>query len=150
MAWEALESAWPTWRHRIRPFLAIVLAAIALEAMPEFNHNSQGILKVCEQAKQIGQDLSVLPVGSVVLFPFNTAYVDVHSFPVYNDDVAWPDDAAVVRASDLGDNRKLYAYYAAMQPQRRFYLYSRANGDNKNPVKFLGMAKELAAGQSGG
>jgi 4-amino-4-deoxy-L-arabinose transferase-like glycosyltransferase len=42
---------------------------------------------------------------------------------VYNPDVAWPDDAPIVRAHDLGErNREIIEYYADKQPARTFYL----------------------------
>lgn len=42
---------------------------------------------------------------------------------VYNPDVAWPDDAPIIRAHDLGErNREIIEYYAERQPGRTFYL----------------------------
>ena len=63
--------------------------------------------------------------------------------PVYNIDVAWPDDARAVRAHDLGDalNAKLFLYYAAYQPDRAVYRYDR--GDET--LTHLGSVAELAA-----
>jgi hypothetical protein len=38
--------------------------------------------------------------------------------------VLYPDDAAIIRAHDRGEeNARLYAYYAQRQPQRIVYLY---------------------------
>ena len=77
---------------------------------------------------------------AVVLFRFSpNSYV--HEEPVYNWDVAWPDDAPIVRAHDLGaKDGEILAYYAKRQPQRAFYLFDRA--DEK--LTRLGTAAEAA------
>ena len=64
--------------------------------------------------------------------------------PVYNADVAWPDDARVIRAHDLGDaaNRKLMEYYASRQPERRVYCYDRTA--TADPLTYLGTVREMA------
>ncbi len=48
-----------------------------------------------------------------------------HDDPVYNDTVAWPDDAKIIRARDLGPekDRDIFRYYAQRQPARVFYIY---------------------------
>ena len=63
---------------------------------------------------------------AVVLFPFHRGD-NFHEEPVYNIDVAWPDDAPIVRAQDLGParNEAIAAYYAATQPDRKFYRFDR-------------------------
>jgi hypothetical protein len=61
--------------------------------------------------------------------------------PVYNSDVAWPDDARVVRAHDLGaENAGIIRYYAEHQPQRVFYRYDNYTGE----LSELGTAAQLA------
>ncbi|MDB5301841.1 MAG: hypothetical protein JWO87_3504, partial [Phycisphaerales bacterium] len=63
--------------------------------------------------------------------------------PVYNTDVAWPDDAPVIRAHDLGDarNREIYAYYARTQPECMFYRF---DPQATPSLKELGRARDLA------
>ena len=57
-------------------------------------------------------------------------------------ETAWPDDATVIHAHDLGPrNIEIYRYYAARQPERAFYLYDRGN----DTITYLGTARELAA-----
>jgi hypothetical protein len=77
-----------------------------------------------------------------VLFRFSLKNsVDLE--PVYNADVAWPDDAQVIRAHDRGEqNIELYRYYAQRQPDRWIYLFDRNDGS----LTELGQAKQL--GQS--
>jgi hypothetical protein len=54
--------------------------------------------------------------------------------PVYNTDVAWPDDAEIIRAHDLGPqrDRQIVEYYAGRTPVRHFYLF-----DAKAPVTII-------------
>jgi 4-amino-4-deoxy-L-arabinose transferase-like glycosyltransferase len=146
MGWKALEQAWPGQRLRIAAFMGVAFTVTALGALPEFNRNASSILRACEPLKQITRDLSVLTKPAVVLFPFDESRIPVNCFPVYNDDVAWPDDATVVRASDLGENQnwKLYDYYARIQPEREFYVYDRSSQADQKPLKFLGTARDLA------
>ena len=57
-----------------------------------------------------------------------------------NTDVAWPDDAPIIRAHDLGEeNVRLYRYYAQRQPEREIYLFDR----NGSQLQYLGTAIEL-------
>jgi hypothetical protein len=62
--------------------------------------------------------------------------------PVYNTDVAWPDDAEVVRAHDLGakENAKLVAYYARISPSRWVYIYDKST----RHLRSLGPASAIA------
>jgi hypothetical protein len=64
---------------------------------------------------------------AIVLFRFQRGNI-IDMEPVYNADVAWPDNAPVIRAHDRGSkNSELFAYYAARQPDRWVYLYDRGN-----------------------
>ena len=69
-----------------------------------------------------------------------------HDDPVYNTDVAWSDDAPIIRARDLdGRNEPLYRYYAAEQPDRVVYLYDRAKESaGQDPLQRLGTVQELS------
>ena len=66
--------------------------------------------------------------------------------PVYNTDVAWPDDAEIIRAHDLSPqrDRQIVEYYAGRTPVRHFYLFdARAPvtiidlGPTNNPAQIL-------------
>lgn len=72
--------------------------------------------------------LAKLSGRAVVLFRYTPGTTSPHVEPVYNADVAWPDDARVVRAHDRGPaaNAELLRYYAARQPDRAAYLVDRA------------------------
>ena len=70
--------------------------------------------------------LATLPITpAVVLFRFDPRVESFHDDPVYNDGVAFPDDAPVIRARDLGPekNRDIIHYHAQHQPDRVFYIY---------------------------
>lgn len=64
--------------------------------------------------------------------------------PVYNTDVAWPLDAPIIRAHDLGPqkNKALFAYFAEHQPQRVFWSFDPSRLDM--PLQELGPARQLA------
>jgi hypothetical protein len=82
---------------------------------------------------------------SIVLFRFDPADSDPHAEVVYNADVAWPDDAPVIRAHDLGErNRELFAYYARLSPERRVYRYDRIERGGEPVLTYLGTARELS------
>lgn len=73
----------------------------------------------------------------------------VHEEPVYNVGVAWPDDAAIVRAHERSaeQNAALFRYYADRQPARRVYLVDRLRaGEAGYRPQFLGTVTELATG----
>jgi hypothetical protein len=119
-------------------------------SLPVFDHNLRPFMRDVAEQYASDQILAHLPrTPAVVLFRFDPKYSDFHNELIYNDQVAWPDDALVVRATDLGDseNWKLYQYYAQHQPDRVFYIYDRGalyrGGNPLGPP--LGTARELAA-----
>ncbi len=82
---------------------------------------------------------------AVVLFRYESGRTNVnlvHHEPVFNIETAWPDDATIIRAHDLGtENWRIYDYYARRQPNRYFYLYDRSSME----LSPLGWATDLAA-----
>jgi len=79
---------------------------------------------------------------AVVLFRYHPDAYE-HAEPVYNASTARVDDAAIIRAHDLGDaaNQKLFAYYAA-RGDRAIYLFDRDPAKMLSPITYLGMASE--------
>jgi hypothetical protein len=107
--------------------LTLGIVAATVTALPEIDHQllDDGLptptmyFSYVELPKHVTQP-------AIVLFRYRKGD-NTNEEPVYNVDVAWPDDAAIIRAHDLGErNRELFAYYAARQPQRTVYLYDRA------------------------
>ena len=80
---------------------------------------------------------------AVVLFRYAPGKDNPHIEPVYNTDVAWPDDAPVIRAHDLGPRRniEIFRYY----PERAFYSCD----PRFSEPRFLGYGKYLVTGSSG-
>jgi len=99
--------------------------------------------------QDVNRRLAKLPQKpAVVLFRFDPKSYHYHADLVYNDSVAWPDDALIVRARDLGEqeNWKLYRYYAQRQPDRIFYIYDPCAASGTDPLSApLGTARQLAA-----
>jgi hypothetical protein len=151
MGWDVIERTWPNRRAGIRIAMVLLLAAVSISILPELDPrttpNSEARLFLPE--REINRRLDSLPrEPAVVLFRFDPSY-SVHAEPVYNDSVAWPDDAPVVRARDLDEsrNRALYRYYAQRQPDRVFYIYDLGAAPGTDPLSPpLGTARDLAAG----
>lgn len=138
----AIEMAWPIRRQLLATAMLLAVLVLCLTSLPEFNReaddetfHSQVLWFVNEQLpKEVKQP-------AVVLFRFDPSN-SLTEEPVYNTDVAWPDDAPVVRAHDLGGrNMEIFRYYAQRQPQRMFYRFDRKT----KLLEPLGMADDLAA-----
>jgi len=150
MGWESLESAWPNRRMAIGGFLLVCILVLSVADLPLFNPEIRaGAINFHDREQRMANEaLSNLPkTPALVLFRFDPSTCDPHDEPVYNDGVAWPDDAPIVRARDLGgaEDRKLIEYYARLQPGRWIYTYDRGAAlQSRNPLSEpLGTAGEL-------
>jgi 4-amino-4-deoxy-L-arabinose transferase-like glycosyltransferase len=126
IGWEVIANAWPSQRQAIDLVLMLSLPAIAIGAMLDLNGYTASPPQAFVYQRAANIALRRLPRSpAVVLFRFNPRLSYYHDEPVFNDDAAWPDDALIVRARDLGaaQDRKLFAYYAQHQPDRVFYIY---------------------------
>ena len=82
---------------------------------------------------------------AVILFRYGPG-ANIIEEPVYNTAVAYPDEAAVIRAHDLGArNVEIFDYYAARDPRRMFYRFDRASAT----LTPLGTAGDLSARSHG-
>jgi hypothetical protein len=119
--------------------LVLFIAGEAIAAFPPWT-NAQDYWHPADLMVDANQQLASLPHRpAVVLFTFDP-YRHLDEEPVYNADVAWPDDAEVIRAHDLGaKNAEIFRYYAEHQPNRFFYRFDEATGK----VQPLGLASEL-------
>ena len=121
-------------RPRLAPIMpaaaTLILLAAIVSAQPGINPTAQAPW-TAPQMSDIHEKLAALPhKPAVVLFRFDPRQANVHHEPVYNVDVAWPDDAEVIRAHDLGErNVELVRYYVSRQPDRHFYRYDRSSGE---------------------
>lgn len=140
----ALARAWPRLARPITFAATGVILAASLTSLWEIDRFIPGP-KVDDETfhsavlRAINLDYpAALDKPAVVLFRYPTGD-DFFREPVYNWDVAWPDDAPIIRAHDLGParDREIVDYYAARQPDRTFYLF---DAKSPNPMIPLGRA----------
>jgi hypothetical protein len=151
---DVLAAAARRWRPHVLAGCVLVLVVIAVSSTYEFNPVATALdpkdkrhlhaiddetfhsplLRFAHEAEQMVER------PAVILFRYTPA-ANIIEEPVYNTSVAWPDDAAVVRAHDLGPrNGEIFGYYAQRQPDRMFYRFDRATGT----LTPLGRARDLA------
>jgi hypothetical protein len=138
---KVLSNAWPAAQRFATVGLTLFISGTALAALPNWSNGNPEDVFRADLLASVNQQLASLPHRpAVVLFTYDPNR-DVHQEPVYNADVAWPDDAEVIRAHDRGpQNCEIYQYYAERQPQRYFYRFD----ERKRTLQPLGTAVELA------
>jgi hypothetical protein len=140
---EALTRAFPAARSFFRAFLVPCVLGISMTEMPQFNRYVLDDQWRPPEPRLIEDALAkIAHKPAVVLFHYTPHVDNPQAEPVYNTDVAWPDDASVIRAHDFGPqkDRAIFEYFAARQPGRYFYLYDRQH----NALHRLGTARDLA------
>jgi hypothetical protein len=147
--WDALAAGVPRAAgDSVRLVSAVAVLALGVLSTPQLERvRMNDEWKLAGWAREVDDRVAaVAGRPAIVLFRFDPATSNTHVEPVYNVDVAWPDDARVIRAHDLGDaaNARLLAYYAAREPGRRVYRYDRAASAAANPLRYLGTAGQLA------
>ncbi len=113
------------WAGRLAAGLPLVLAGLAVAGLPEFDPSLKDDVFAAPLLDDVHRQLADLPDRpAVVLFTYDP-HRNTHEEPVYNPTVAWPDDATIIRAHDLGAARdaELFAYYATHGPARLGYRY---------------------------
>jgi hypothetical protein len=148
MSTKVIQKNWPDAK-RLGVFVQLCIVALSLPMLWPFQPVPPVLSSDAADQRPANALLAHLPqTPAVVLFRFDPKVAAAHDDPVYNDTVAWPDDAAVIRARDLGpdQNRAIYRYYAQRQPNRVFYVYDpRLRYEGKNPLSPpLGTAEQLA------
>ena len=133
--------------------MGLAMIALSLAAIPQFNRLVHDRYFNYAELEQIDRDLAAnVSAPAVVMFHFNSMVNNPSEEPVFNPDVAWPDDAAIIRVRDLNANvsavghpgdrdRPLYEYYSRIAPARVFYFYNRGGGSGR--LKRLGTPEEL-------
>ena len=133
---------WPTQRNRILTAIVMATLAFCVTGTSELNH---GISDEPFKSTLLRGLHELSQPNSIILFTYDRNTVPLAKIseePVYNTDVAWPDDAPFIRAHDLGPrNIELFRYYAARQPNRSVELFDRATGN----VRELGLVRDFAA-----
>jgi hypothetical protein len=161
----ALEIAFPPARIPIASGFAAGVVALAVVTLPELNPfwdtkrhpelavDDETFSSPIMQAVQ-GMVTRYNGDPAVILFPYSPASKDrrgdpTFEEPVYNNQTAWPDDARLILAHDLGPerDREIFAYYARCQPDRQFFRFNRAAAlaHSPNLIEELGDARTLAA-----
>jgi hypothetical protein len=148
MGWEALASTWPRARAVFVTMMLLSLGGLSIGALPQLDVYNDPMLGFPE-TRYADETLALMPQRpTLVLFRFDPKHSNYNDEPDYNDGVAFPDEALIIKAHDLGatENKKLFEYYAQRQPDRVVYLYDRsAIGEGNHPLTRLGMVSELAA-----
>lgn len=121
---KVLANTWPSAKRFATVALTIFITGISVASLPNWWHQAPEDVFQASLLASINQQLAALPhYPAVVLFKFDPAR-NIDEEPVYNADVAWPDEAKVIRAHDLGPlNEEIFGYYAQRQPRRFFYRY---------------------------
>ncbi len=154
----AVADTWPGQRRVVETALTLAVASLAVTALPGLKRHAydQGGFWPVMTAVHTLLPKAVRP-PAVVLFPYDPAD-NFHEEPVYNIDVAWPDDAPIIHAQDLGieRDREIALYYARTQPDRNFYVFDRRHfvvislGKPKEFLARLESELALGTGLSGG
>lgn len=143
-------AAWPRTAIAASVGLPLSLAGLAVGALPEFRPAERDHAMM-PGAEPIYVDYLLKELEStlgderaLVLFQFDPATYVRAGESLYHHDVAWIDDAKVVRAADRGPaNAAVFRYFAttANQPGRLVYVYDAKTGKLSGR---LGTAGELA------
>jgi 4-amino-4-deoxy-L-arabinose transferase-like glycosyltransferase len=127
---KALEEAGTSLAYRrfAGTFLTLAIVALAIGALPQLNARVHDEPYRTPLLDHVERSLAEIPGPAVVFFHFSRN-CNVHEEPVYNMSAAWPDDARIIRAQDLGPrNGELLRYYAIRQPERTYYIMDRQSG----------------------
>lgn len=112
--------------------LLVAVVGVSVVELPEFNRGNYDEFFPAAGIGEVDRALAeaIAPdERAVVLFRFPPDG-NPHEEPAYNVSTAWPDDARVIRAHDLGDaaNAALFRYYAQRDPDRQAWRYDRGSG----------------------
>jgi hypothetical protein len=142
----AIARTWPMLAGPAALVIGLVVAAVSVTALPQVNpvrHDQWFDAPLLR-----GVDAALAGIGerpAIVLFKYDPER-SIHEEPVYNAGVAWPDDAEVIRAHDLGGrNGELFAYYAKRRPGREVYRFD----EKDQKLTDLGNVAELSRSQAG-
>lgn len=151
----AIADIWPGNSKAVESILTLAIIASSFTGLWEINR------AIVEPKRAISDE----PFSSLVLRETHELFGerDVILFrqsdknpkiePVYNTSDAWPDDAEVIRAHDLGPrNGEIVQYYAQHQPDRVFRLCLWTNDGGKQTMHLIpiGTAAKLAQRLSAG
>ena len=142
----AIGNAWPKHRALITTTLSLIVLGLAVTSLPEFHMHEYDDSTWPVTTFNYDTLPAQVQTPALVLYRYWTqedvgTERNFNDEPVYNLDVAWPDDAPIIRANDLGPrDAQIIEYYGRIQPERNVYIVAR--GELK--LHLLGRAGELA------
>jgi hypothetical protein len=115
---------------RMSAALLVAVFTLCVGSLPPFQKLTFGAQGAAPVQSAANAALGHLSGRGVVLFKFDPAHMTWPDDPVYNDTVAYPDDARIIRVWDLGEeaDQDLYQYYHQRQPDRAFYIFDLTAG----------------------
>jgi hypothetical protein len=135
-------AAGPRWGAMARRSTACVVVGMAIGAAIERAAYGGGD-ELAVEFEAAREAMARVTPPAVVLFTPPARPRSMHVEFVYNDDVAWPDDAPIIRAHDRGErNAELFDYYAKRSPGRTVWRFDRRT----SRATRLGTVGELASG----
>jgi hypothetical protein len=147
----AVEKTWPNTRAHWRVFITGAIVLLSIASLPQFNSMIDDQISPTTILTGLNKSIRRLDRQPALIMIRHVVGKDSSwsEEPVYNTDVAWPDDAKVIKAHDLGErNIELYRYYARQNPQRRVYRFNKSKPSDK--LEYLGTVGDLSAMGTGG
>lgn len=125
LAPEAAQEWSSRWGVSAKRLVATLIVCLSVGAMLD-RSNTEPVDEMLTERRRVEQQLARVHAPAIVLFTAPARPEEMHTEFVYNDDVAWPDDAPIIRAHDRGvKNTELFAYYAQKLPTRAVWKYDR-------------------------
>ncbi len=140
--------AFPRAHLAIETFGVLWIGMLSIAALPGVNRLAKDDIYDWPTSRFNASLPSLIREPAIVLYRFHPENIPDDE-PVYNAQTAWPDEARIIRAHDLGaKNRALFEYYSKIQPNRRVYRVDRLDGTGKpyeaGSLEYLGTVNELA------
>ena len=142
---KAVERTWPAYRVGWNSLVALAVLGLAIAVLPELNPTVRDQLSPTPILSDLNAAVRKISGQPALIMVRHVAGKNEQwsQEPVYNVDVAWPDDAPVIRAHDLGErNIELYRYYARQNPQRKVYRFDKSK--SPRTLEYLGTVAELS------
>jgi hypothetical protein len=136
-------------RRKVERAVLAALVLIGLASLPEINPRVEDD-KIFAPRTTLIRDwiANSVRAPAIVLVRYEPGD-NTHDEPVYNAAVAWPDDAPVIVAHDLGPrNLELLDYYERVSPGRNYYLIDRATLKPQGPGTAADLARATSRAQA--
>jgi hypothetical protein len=147
---ETITAAWPRHRLVLGSCLTLLIAATAVTSFWEFNRliDSNSHTDESLDSPLLRKVHDLYGERAVILFRWEPKQ-NWKAEPVYNSEVAWPDDAEVIRAHDLGPrDAELIDYYAKIQPERVLFIWDQKRDELRRIGVMADLARQLREGRT--